>query len=399
MQTRVTTFAAILLLSGAALIAQGCGISGTGAGDDPAQPDPVDLQISDLTATTVTDTSALVTWMTSSPAIGVLRYGVNATLNVTTSLTTEMATTHSISLASLSPGTTYHYRVQALTAAGDTTSQRGAPFSTELPHALRDTTAPEISEVSVTAVTSSSTRIAWQTDDHSRGLLTYGPTRGYGQSAVEYPADPGKYSHGHSLVLTGLTPETTYYFMVQATNPAGLTGQSQEHSFTTRRAPTLEFCTDSLEVVPGETFTLSLCLAEIHDLAGIAVTIAYDPQAIEFLGGPTGYAPGEIWEDRSGHMFMAPKIDDLRGRVLIEATWTITYEGDDAAGTEADGEGVFCSLTCRLAADAPLAPTPISLLLIDQNGDGQPDTRLLDAHRLPIEFAARGAWVLPQAED
>jgi len=66
--------------------------------------------------------SALVTWGTDRPALGQAEWGETEAYGITTPLGTLPASSHSAALNGLAPGRTYHYRVRARTAAGESVS-------------------------------------------------------------------------------------------------------------------------------------------------------------------------------------------------------------------------------------------------------------------------------------
>jgi hypothetical protein len=364
----------------------GCGIGGvsTGSDDDPKREGV--LQVLGLKATSITDTSAVMEWTTTMPTVSVLRIGESSDLTSSASHTTGFNTYHQLALSDLDPDTQYHYRVQAITTRGDTTSARGKAFRTDPQHGVFDATAPVISEIEVTSVTSSSALLHWRTDDQCRGLVAYGPSAALGLERFEYPGDPDKHTRGHALTLTGLEPSTTYHVVIRATNLAGLTTNSSAFTLATLQAPTLTFCPQTVSASPGVDFDVTLCIEQAQDLAGAAVTLAYDPAALQIVGGASGVDPGPFFLDNGGHLFMAPVVDTVRGRILIEASWIIDYDGDEPLGTRADGAGALCTLRCRWRSEYTGEATGIAFVLTDTDSDGEDDTRLLDFNRLPVRF-------------
>ncbi|UCG85846.1 MAG: hypothetical protein JSW71_18325, partial [Gemmatimonadota bacterium] len=79
-------------------------------------PAPV---ISDVTATAVSGTSAIITWTTDMPSTSVVLYG--ATIPPTTRLEDlELKTEHAIPVSGLEPATTYYFEVQSTGETGQT---------------------------------------------------------------------------------------------------------------------------------------------------------------------------------------------------------------------------------------------------------------------------------------
>ncbi len=69
--------------------------------------------------------------------------------------------------------------------------------------------------------------------------IVYGTTPEFGMLAVDMDMDGGAHTD-HSPLLTGLEPETTYYFRVQGTDPDGVIYLSEVMSFTTPPLDTSE---------------------------------------------------------------------------------------------------------------------------------------------------------------
>lgn len=119
------------------------GLSTTSSIVNVTVPDTTPPVISAVSASSVTQTSATVTWTTNEAADSQVKYGTTTAYGSTTTLNTAKVTTHSVSLTGLTAGTTYHYQVVSKDAANNSTSSSDATFTTQAPAA--DTTAPTIS--------------------------------------------------------------------------------------------------------------------------------------------------------------------------------------------------------------------------------------------------------------
>src|SRR3989339_759413 len=73
-----------------------------------------------------------------------------------------------------------------------------------------------VSDINVTGVTASSSKVSWKTDQHATGLVRYGPTENLG-----YTVTHSNFLQDHNLFLTGLNSETKYYFDVSSFNVTG----------------------------------------------------------------------------------------------------------------------------------------------------------------------------------
>lgn len=93
----------------------------------------------------------------------------------------------------------------------------------------QDTAPPTITDVVATVLSSSSAVIEWQTDEQANSLVSYGTSSG----VLPMEMSESALVTDHAVTLTGLTPDTTYYFKVSSSDASGNTAQSTEDSFTT----------------------------------------------------------------------------------------------------------------------------------------------------------------------
>jgi len=98
-----------------------------------------------------------------------------------------------------------------------------------------DITPPVITNVTNTAPTHNSATIMWDTDEPSDSLVKYGTVSGsYNKSKSD-----AAYVTSHSIELTGLESNTTYYYVVNSTDPSGNSNESAEYNFTTEPKPAM----------------------------------------------------------------------------------------------------------------------------------------------------------------
>jgi len=100
----------------------------TGFGDNcPAEtptstptPDTTAPIISAVTANSITQTSASITWTLNEPGTGQVEYGTTTSYGTPSTLESSFNyTTHVQTISGLAPGTTYHYRVKSSDQAGN----------------------------------------------------------------------------------------------------------------------------------------------------------------------------------------------------------------------------------------------------------------------------------------
>ena len=170
-------------------------------------------------------TTATITWTTNEPATSRVDYGTAPDALTQNATNGALVTSHSLPLTGLTAGTTYYYRVTSVDAATNSATSPTAPaapltFVTPAP----DTTPPVISSVSAVPGANGSATITWNTDELSTSRVDYGTDSGALNLNVSAPA----LVTAHSLALSGLLPNTTYYYRVtsvdaftnSATSPA-----------------------------------------------------------------------------------------------------------------------------------------------------------------------------------
>ncbi|MDY6965908.1 MAG: NosD domain-containing protein, partial [Halobacteriota archaeon] len=97
--------------------------------------------------------------------------------------------------------------------------------------AIPDTTPPIITNVTATDITSNSAIITWDTDEPSDSLVKYGTKLG---NYTLQKHDTENVT-SHSVDLSGLLPNTKYYFVVNSTDLSENSNESEEYNFTTEQ--------------------------------------------------------------------------------------------------------------------------------------------------------------------
>ena len=204
------------------------GIAKQTGGSSGTTTTPTTLSISGVSATSVTSGEATVAWTTSTGASGQVVYGTTTAYGSTTSLNSSLTTSHSFSLSSLAPATTYHFRVVS-TASSTTATSSDMTFTTL---SAADTAAPVISSVTAGGVATTTATITWSTNESATSKVYYTSGSTIDLSTALTVSDGGMLMN-HSIPLTGLTASTTYQFVVSSTDAAGNVATSSASSFTT----------------------------------------------------------------------------------------------------------------------------------------------------------------------
>jgi PKD repeat protein len=102
---------------------------------NPPPPPPTDTTppvIKNVSTSSETETSAVITWATNEPGSSQVEYGKTTEYGLTAT-SDELTTAHSITLSGLEPNTTYHYRVKSKDKAGNEASSTDYSFATAVP--------------------------------------------------------------------------------------------------------------------------------------------------------------------------------------------------------------------------------------------------------------------------
>ncbi len=212
-----------------------------------------------LTASSITNTSATVSWTAVASA---LSYDVDYKLTSTSTWTNAATATAStsVNITGLTQGTVYDWRVRA-TCSGGSGNYVSAQFTTTTPATCGTVTGLASSGVSSTAATVSWTAL--------NGANNYDVDYKANSSATWVNAATA--TTATSVALSGLTASTLYDWRVRA-NCTGATGAYASAQFTTTAAST---CGTAFE--PNETQATAAAIANgITNSAAITTTTDID---------------------------------------------------------------------------------------------------------------------------
>jgi len=225
--------------------------------------------LSNITASSITSSSAVITFATNESCLGAVHYGATTSYNQGAS-EVESAASHSIALRGLSSATTYYFQAKCTDASNNTGSSTGQLFTTLAPSdkaegnktetekrvstLIEENFAPEdiqnaIKKLQspptitgegpqVSDVRSTSVKITWNTDKKANSLIVYSSEESrLTASDVTAEGKPEESSLTHKVTLSNLIPGTTYYFKAKSTDIYGNITTSQTKSFTTLVVP------------------------------------------------------------------------------------------------------------------------------------------------------------------
>ncbi|TAK03045.1 MAG: hypothetical protein EPO39_12735 [Candidatus Manganitrophaceae bacterium] len=193
-------------------------------------PDTTPPTLSGITTSSLTFNSVVITWSTDENATTQVEYGTTAAYGASSPLDTSLLTSHSRTLSSLNPSTTYHFRVISKDAAGNIATSGDNTFTTPAPP---DTTPPTLSAITTGSLTSSSVTVGWTTNEPADTQVQFGTTTAYGSTTSLNSA----LTTSHSQGLTGLSASTTYHYRVLSRDAAGNLATSADNTFTTPAPP------------------------------------------------------------------------------------------------------------------------------------------------------------------
>jgi hypothetical protein len=368
-----------IVVLAACLCAASCGISGKTNGELPGKSK---LEILDLAAAP-TDTSAVITWHTPMQTVGTLNWGRVGTA-ASRPVSSTPAGQHQVVLTELLSDTKYWYQVTAATPLGERVTSLPDTFRTLVNQDLNDTTGPLIQDLQVMGITPTSATITWRTDDRTIGQVFYGFSATYGYSQ----ADSASYGRTHAVTLTDLSENELYHFRVWAKNRARLTAYSDDATFHTGEQPFVEVNPETVSIVGNGEFEFGVNLRGAQNVAGLTFMLSFDPSVVEIIS----VVPSEWFRQTNGHLLIRESDDPARGRTKWDATWQVVFLNGSPVGTLANGGGEVAHIRAR--AKGTGASSPLRLVDTDLDGDGKPETRLLDHNRRDMPFHVRSGMVL-----
>ncbi|SCF11197.1 fibronectin type III domain-containing protein [Micromonospora chokoriensis] len=177
----------------------------------PTAPGPI-------TVTAIDTTSVDLTWAPSTDNVGVVRYPVSARFE--DSGLTWSTDTNSIRITGLRPSRTYTFFVSALDAAGNGSPSSGPLRLTMPPGDDQPPGAP--GQPVAFDVTATVVRLRWAHSVDNVVLERYEVFRVDAGGALTLVRDVSQYPPNNSAQISGLTPNTTYTFVVRARDEVGL---------------------------------------------------------------------------------------------------------------------------------------------------------------------------------
>lgn len=247
-------------------------------------------------------------------------------------------------------GTSYYWHARHQDSLGLWSS-----WSPETSFTTIDAITLVISQVAATSITATSATINWTTNAPATSQVEYGLTTLYGSMT---PIDANLVT-SHSVVLTGLTPGTTYHYRVKSTDVLGHPAQSGDNTLATSTSP-LAVTTNDATSITTTSAILNATLTSMGTASTVQVsfewglTASYGSTTVSVSRTATGtlgvkltaLSPNTAYHFRAkavgdGTAYGADKIFTTAG---AGAPAVITSGATNVAATSATLNGVLTSM-------------------------------------------------------
>jgi hypothetical protein len=243
---------------------------------------------------------------------------------------------------------------------------------------------PVISSITTSNITTDSATITWTTDQTSDSLVEYGTTTAYGNSVSD-----STLTTSHSITLSGLSSETTYYFKITSTNSYGFSTTSGDNTFTTLSPPssiTLTITSPS----NGETIS--------KDSVMVKGTITNS------TGNETGVTVNGVVATVYGDSFVANNVSLSEGSntITVTATDTAGNTGTASITVNASTGGDYIKITSNI--ESGISPLEVTLRIeasfifthsdLIVTGPAQPETLSSSAEEYKLKMTTEGTYYI-----
>lgn len=220
--------------------------------------------ISNVTIDSIGTTTATIDWTTDVNTDATIDYGADQNFGVIRD-PGATSTSHVLTIPNLDPGTTYYFRAVSTDPSGNTNATAGFVFSTKgspADKAIKDISkitnpaalvqvANQLQQQASTVILPPSiigdpnvtpgvtdATISWSTDRASDSEVNLAPDSGFSATAANpYSITQGNTTESvtkHSIDVIGLQAYTKYHFSVTSKDSLGLSGKSEDATFTTK---------------------------------------------------------------------------------------------------------------------------------------------------------------------
>lgn len=221
-------------------------------------------EISGVKITSVTADSATIEYTTDKAADATINFGLDERFG-TVRDSDYTKKDHTLTIDSLDPATTYHFRVVSTDAAGNKFTTQGYSFTTkddqkkikeriikdldkikdpesiiEINEKVKDVAGdilkpPTILGLPRVTVDQTKATFVWTTDRESSSMVYLAPDGDFnGTDYTIAQGDPNEAVSKHTVEVIGLDASTLYHFKVVSDDSTGLAGESEDDTFRTK---------------------------------------------------------------------------------------------------------------------------------------------------------------------
>ncbi len=191
-------------------------------------------EIKDIEATTSNDGKVKVRWKTNVDADSIVVYGETTEYGLSTG-SGDLTTDHIVTISGLTGDSTYRFKATSRDSLGNRAESADLTFTTP-----KDEAAPVISEVLNETSSQGSGGaakiqliISWTTDEPATSQVEYGEGIGGGGEYSLRTTEDESLLQSHLVIVSGLSPSTTYRFRLVSKDKAGNVGMSDEYTVVT----------------------------------------------------------------------------------------------------------------------------------------------------------------------
>ncbi|MDP3729387.1 MAG: carboxypeptidase regulatory-like domain-containing protein [bacterium] len=235
---------------------QSTSASATTSADEAGTPTIVNI------AAATTKTTARITWNTDQQSTSEVRYGFTINYGQASPVDETLTTSHEVTLANLSPGTEYHYRIRAKNASNNLAVSLDKVFTTISDNTVDTMPPAKITDLAASNLNSTSIDLTWTSpgDDNTTGTAFEYDVRyhisllGIFDDAMKASGEPLPKIAGtqQTYVLVGLSPGTAYEAALTARDESGnISAISNTTSFTTTFGSTINTTPDQTPTNPS----------------------------------------------------------------------------------------------------------------------------------------------------
>ncbi len=297
-------------------------------------PDNEPPIITNVNETDITSSSVVINWTTDEISDSKVEYGADITYGNEETNSSDVKN-HSLQLNGLTTGNTYFYRV----VSKDPDNNEKASNNYQI--TIVDTSVPELSNVAVSDITTSAATISWDTNEPANTQVEYGITNSYGSMTTL----DASYITSHTVPLSGLQRDVTYYYRIITRDPAGWVGEYEGTFFNDINPPVIS------DVEHADLDTSSVTVTWTTDEPSTSqveygTTIGYGSSTIldgtlttNHSVGITGLSPNTTYNYRARSV-------DAHGNEAASSNSSFFYDNNGPAITDivslsTDGNGVL----------------------------------------------------------